>query len=638
MYVRLTESVKDFGKLIPANEDIYKYINDTNKDYYVSPYFYNHEQKKIFEKTGSVKGMTDVVTDTLFFDIDRDENLEYAAEDTIKLLKRLNDIDINNDAIRVYFSGKKGFHVVVKTDQKFQPTELKKIAKSIAGDLKGFDDVVYNANRILRVPNTKHPSSSLFKVELDPSELESCSIEEILEIAKNNGDLNRNVRTAHINPEIISKKEPKKETVTKSHSNDFDMSRKPKELSPWKYALEQGYFPPGQRNNALTILAATYKGLGYNKTKAYYSLKASAELQADRFGQEKKNKDEIWTVVNSVFNVKWKGGTYAEDNFPVQLVSYLENELGIPRKNEAELDIFQKSNRVFDIYKDFAVNIDKNTIKTGIDALDRNMKITTSMLVGLLGAPSSGKTTVAMEIIKNTSLNQESVAFFSMDMGAPLVFQRLAQKVSGYSGERLERMFKDNSEEEIKKLQYKIDRDFKNVNFSFKTALSVKSIRDSVTRQENVTGKKTRLIVIDYLECITSDISDPTAKISMVAQELKDLANDLQCCVLLLLQPPKRAGDPSQPLLSYSDIKGAATVAQACSVVFSIWREGFSPKNYEQDKFISFAVLKNRMGTLSQTDCGFDGLSGDITDLADNEKRELEEMRQASKIEKVLDI
>jgi replicative DNA helicase len=188
-------------------------------------------------------------------------------------------------------------------------------------------------------------------------------------------------------------------------------------------------------------------------------------------------------------------------------------------------------------------------------------------------------------------------------------------------------MYRENDEEGIKKLRYKIGESYNNVNFSFKTALTVKNIRESIEYQEKITGNKIRLVVIDYLECINSSISDSNAKIATIAQELKDLANDLETCVLLLLQPPKRAGDPSCPLLSYSDIKGAATVAQACSVVVSLWREGFHPKFIEDDRYMSFAVLKNRMGTLSQVDCGFDGLTGEVTDLDDAEKQALKELR-----------
>ena len=156
--------------------------------------------------------------------------------------------------------------------------------------------------------------------------------------------------------------------------------------------------------------------------------------------------------------------------------------------------------------------------------------------------------------------------------------------------------------------------------------MTTEMIRKGVEQLEEKHGK-IRIVVIDYLECIQSSLSDPTAKISMIAQELKDIASDLDVCVLLLLQPPKRVGDPSKEIVTYTDIKGAATVAQACSIVLSLWREGFSPKTSELDNYISFAAIKNRMGKLCKIDCSWNGLTGEIGYLDDIEKEELEELR-----------
>jgi replicative DNA helicase len=161
--------------------------------------------------------------------------------------------------------------------------------------------------------------------------------------------------------------------------------------------------------------------------------------------------------------------------------------------------------------------------------------------------------------------------------------------------------------------------------------LTTEKIKEALLNKQEATGKKTRLCVIDYLECISSGISDPTAKISEIAQELKDIAIELDICILLLLQPPKRVGDPSKKILSYTDIKGAATVGQACSIVMSLWREGFNPERVENDRFISFAALKNRMGQLCQIDCIFDGLKGDVYEMDDCDREDLEQIRTLKK-------
>jgi len=636
MYVRICKGLTDKGILVPHTADLSKYTTDSSKDYYTSVYKYNEKQKKDFDKTGSVAGFKDVITDKLVFDFDDENNPENSKEDTQTLVDRLIDRDVAPDAINVFFSGKKGFHVTVETKESFNPKELKQIAKSLAGDLDTFDTKIYNSNRIFRIPNTLHQKSQLYKIQIGLDELESLSLDEIKKEAFSYYGSIKPIKVK-LPEQILSLKKKEEKEVDSLELPTFNIEKKPKELSPWKYALELGFFPPGSRNHALMILAATYKGLGYAKTKCYYALKSAADYQAQRFNQDKYDKDQIYKeILNTVYSESWQNKTYSEDSFDDKLIEYLTKDKKIPRKSEEKYEVFKDFDGVFGLFRTFAENIDKNTIKTGISDLDSKLQLTTGMLVGLLGAPSSNKTGTALNIMRTVSDEGEQVAFFSMDMSGPLVMQRAAQKVLGYSSEKLIDIFRKKNKEKIAYIQKEVKKSFKNVDFCLKTAMRVEDIKKSLEYKiKKSNGEyKPRLVVIDYLECIGSEVSDSTAKISMIAQDLKDLAIDLDVCILLLLQPPKRVGDPSHPILSYSDIKGAATVAQACSVVVSLWREGFNPKDTSQDKYISLAVLKNRMGQLTQVDCAFDGLRGSITPLDDTGKFYLKSLRESKKAEK----
>jgi hypothetical protein len=50
-YRRLTKGLNSIGKLIPANADPYEYITDTSKDWYLSIYQYDEDQKKQAEES-----------------------------------------------------------------------------------------------------------------------------------------------------------------------------------------------------------------------------------------------------------------------------------------------------------------------------------------------------------------------------------------------------------------------------------------------------------------------------------------------------------------------------------------------------------------------------------------------------------
>lgn len=632
MYIRLCETLKDKGKFLSLDEDIYQHI-DSEKDYYTSVYYYNEDQKNRFNETGTVSGITDVVTNKLFFDMDSPDNIQIAYDDSVGLVNKLLKLGVEKESIDVYFSGGKGFHIIINTLNEFTPDKLKTLATSLAREYSSFDSSVYNSNRILRVSATKHNKTGLYKRQIPLSVFFNTGVDRIKKLSSEKL-IPKDKKAVNLPASVlkIANEKKKKEVATSFVTKGLDLSKRPSNFSPWKYALDQGFFPAQTRHDANMILAATYKGLGYDKTKTYYALKAACEKQSVLFNQDKFSKEEIYGCVDHVFSPEWNDGSYSEDNFPVKLQTYLTEELGVPRRDEIALNVFEQTRDVFKSFDTFAKNIDNNTIKTGIVDLDKNVRMTTGMLCGLLGAPSTGKSSISFEILKNTSLNNEKAAFFSMDMGQNLVFQRLAQNVTGYSSEKLFDIFKNEDLIEQKHIMSQLDKYYKNVFFSFKTAMTTENMKNSILYQQNKTGEKIRLVVIDYLECISSKISDPTAKISNIAQELKDMAIELDVCVLLLLQPPKRVGDPSDEILSYIDIKGSGTVGQACSIVISLWRPGFNPSEPQDDRFMSFAVLKNRMGQLSQVDCSFDGLTGKVAPLDAIGKVNLERVRTKKKL------
>lgn len=654
MYRRLCSGLNTKGELIPADDNVFKHIKNLKKDHYLSMFLYTEEQKnkfyeeveKIDKKTGKVvktingaKNINDVFTDKLIFDFDSKENLLKAKTDTIALCDRLLSYGFKMSDLVITFSGNKGFGVEVTTDQTFSPEETKALAKNLAGDLETFDTVIFNASRVIRVPFTKHQDSGLYKMPLSLDELKGCEISEIVDISKEEYEPEITCTVAHVPSSVLSMKEikTKQENRTSGEVVDLDLSNKPKWLSNWKYALQEGFFPEGTRNSAMMILGATYRGQGFNKITAYRMLKGAAELQSQRSGQDRYSDEEIWlNIIEQVYDSGWKGGTYAEDSFPDEIVRYLDS-IGVPRSKVTNEDAFMGVDDVYNVFEDFAENIEKNTIKTGIDELDRLCRITTSMLVGVLGCPGSGKTATTLNILEKHSSEGETSIFFSFDMGKPLVYQKFAQKQTGKQSDEIFKIFIDKDETEKEKIKHKISNAYKNVQMCFKTGSTVDDIRTYILDYERVTGKKVRMIAVDYLEKLVGPFSDATANSGYNAAKLQELCNDLELCCLLLLQPQKMAGDPSDPLLTYRKVKGASVIEQDCRVIFSIFREGYHPQSFEEDEFITYAVLKNTMGTLGSVDCYWDGLTGDVFPIDDEGKDTLKKLRKKKSEKKAME-
>lgn len=632
-YVRLAEGLYKY-KLIPAKDAIWDHIQNNDLDYYSSIYEYNDEQYEHWKKTASLAGITDVTTSKLIFDFDDAVNLENAKKDTLTTIDRLVEKGIPKDKIQISFSGSKGFGLQVDTDQTLTPDDFKSITRGISGDLKTFDTSVSDAQRIVRVVGTKHPKSKLYKIPLTLNQISSLNVDDIKSLAKNLDDKFVEVINSWSStslPESFKQLKQKKKEQSKMESQiivteGLDMSAKPKWLSEAKWALQNGFFGEGQRNGAFMILASTYRGQGFDKVVTYRMLKGVAEIQAKRNNVTPYDNSELWkNIINVVYSPSWKGGNYSYDNTP--LLQEVTKNLGLRVPSIGE----ENPKFITDItgkFKHYVKNIEKNTIKTGIKSLDRGLFMSTGMNIGLLGAPGSGKSSLALEILRNTSKNGVKSVFASLDMSSTRIYEKLMYKLTGRSRDEVYKSFKEDKEEEYIKL---LEENYGNVFFYDKSSPTVKDIREYILKCQEQSGEKIKLVMLDYFERLSSDINDDTAASKRVAGELQDLVNDLDICLITLVQPNKMSGDMSQPILSYNNIKGSSFLAQSFRMILSIYREGFTPIDSSQDRFLTVNVLKNDLGESGSYDFSWNGKRGEISDLDGSGKNDLDRLRKGKK-------
>lgn len=628
-YVRLCRGFQDKGILIPESE-VFDRIDDKH-DWYQSAFEYSQDQYEKIKEAGSVRGIDDVTTDKIFWDFDSKENPELALEDARKLVQSL---DTYEDP-EIYFSGSKGFHVIVQTNKSLNPEQVAHVAQSLAGNLKTLDLVVYNASRILRVPGTRHQKTGLFKFPLTKDELLTWDLGKIKNKAVSLDNANGSYDRATITLTEQQVSIPKKKQNEIKVMDKIDLSNKPTHWKPYKWALAQGYFESGERHNALMVIAATCRGLGYDKETTYYICKSALKKQAARTGSDEFPKEELYKniIEDSIFSDNWEGGQYSPKN-NVWLAKYCER-MGI--KVEDEVDDF-KCVGIMDmesVFADYAKNFEQNIVKTGIKGIDDNVLFLASTHNGVLGAPGAGKTAFSLEYLKNTSKAGIPSVFLSLDMGLPQIFAKLGQKAKGMDFKQIMRLYKDEPEK-ARRLTNEIFEEYRNVNFNFKAGLSVGDIKKIIKNEEDRTGQKVKLLITDYLECLAGPFSDATANTGFICQQLKDLANELQLCSVLLLQTQKHStGEIADPLLSMRQIKGSSVIEQSCSTVLTLWREGYSPDTVNDDKYISFALVKNRFGSLWRDDFGWHGKTGDISELTEEQHGELAAFKERKKLAKL---
>lgn len=628
MYKRLTNGLNDRGKLIPLDSDYYQYI-DTNHDYYVSTYNYTEEQKTQFQEHGTVAGITDVTTNQLWWDFDSEHEPETARQDARSLVARLSKhVDVKD--IIISFSGNKGFGVEVNLNDSLTPKDAKAIAFELANDLSTFDVKMYNASRILRIIGTRHQKTGLYKTPLTSAQLNDLSVDDIMNLAKSPPkDRPEEMRWSIVDLWTKVKQEVKEDKQTYEVSSYLDYSMKPKFLSNCRWAIQNGHFKEGDRSTALLCLASTYKNLGFDLEHVYRLLKGTAELQArlnncDRFPDE-----EVYNnIAMQVFGPHWNNGQYTcrdKTNWLSSFCSKLDHPCN--HKEEDEL----KPKHFLDIqgsFKDYVTRIEENTILTGLPTIDQNVFISSGANVGIIGAPGSGKSSLCLNLLNNTSKAGVKSVFASLDMHKNRMFEKVLYKISGLPREKLYEMFKENKEG---KLLEKLKEEYGNVFFFNKSSPTVQDIRNYVLSCQDKTGEKIKLVMLDYFERVSSDFGDDTAASKKVAGELQDMVNDLDIALVNLVQPHKNAlsGGPDSPIYDYTKIKGSSYVYQSMRIIMSIWRPFYNPKTFVDDKYMQMAILKNDLGELNEFAFNWNGPKGEISEMEHFQRVEFEQMIKA---------
>lgn len=600
------------------NEDF-----EADTDYYMSTYYYDDAAIAQYKKqNNSRKGIKSVKTDKIWFDFDDKANVENALKDTREVVSRLKNAGIKENCINVFFSGNKGFEVSVRFNKMLNRCQVEHLTMEVFGKgLQTLDSSLYDENQILRIPNTKHQVSGLYKVQLDLFELD-LSIADIKEGATTPGTTTQKT-TSDLNEELF--KTPEVAVSIPVNLNFSIAGSKPHHWKDYKWALLNAHMlKPDERHASLMVIASTCKGLGYDE-----SLTEAMCLSFDAKFTKLTGKppvEDLDNVLSSVFSSDWNGGQYNFKNNK-WLQGYCER-IGV-KVSTATDELTVEIDDVFTLFKEYAKNIDTLTIKTGIPSLDKKVRMTIGMLVGIVGAPGTGKTSLTIQMLNTMSKANEQCLFLSYDMYHSLVMQKLVQKHFKHEPEYIFEQFKAGNQEYEDKIRNKLKEEYKNVEFCFDSGQSVADIEKTIRHTKEKTNKDIKLVVVDYNELIVSDYSDSTQSSSFIIQKLRELANKYSCCIVVLLQPNKLAGTPSDELKSYRAAKGSSAIEQAMSVMLGISRPGYNPRSPEDDEYLVINGLKNRMGKIFNVELSWNGLTGTVSELTDTQLERLRAIEKA---------
>lgn len=247
-----------------------------------------------------------------YLDID---NMDWtkAQADAIGACQYIHNVyEIDPKYLKIYFSGKKGFHILVPY-QAFgiQPSNnLNQIYKDMATVIQkelpyqSVDMQIYDRRRLLRMPNSIHPSTKLYKIPITYDELCSINHAEITKLAKEPRAM------SFAEPPFVAKASMIFDTYRKK------IARKKPARPSTATIVHTGYTPPcitsiinspvqeGTRNASAAALASFYNQNGMTKAQARVSLQEWNEAQCDPVMSDY----EVSTVLKSVYNGQYKMG------------------------------------------------------------------------------------------------------------------------------------------------------------------------------------------------------------------------------------------------------------------------------------------------------------------------------------------
>ena len=251
-------------------------------------------------------------------------------------------------------------------------------------------------------------------------------------------------------------------------------------------------------------------------------------------------------------------------------------------------------------------------IPTGFKDLDNLLAgLQKSDLIILAARPSIGKTSLALDIARQTAVNHNTpVGIFSLEMSSQQLVDRMLASEARVDAWKL-RTGKLTTDTEFEKIREAIDK-LQNapIFIDDQPANNILGMRSVARRLKREHGLG--LLIVDYLQMMA-----PTSKhsgdslvqqVTEISRSLKALARELEVPVLALSQL-SRAVEQRRGKPRLSDLRDSGSIEQDADVVMFIHREdkmSDDPGGSDRPNIAEILVEKHRNGPVGKVELYFD--------------------------------
>lgn len=228
-----------------------------------------------------------------------------------------------------------------------------------------------------------------------------------------------------------------------------------------------------------------------------------------------------------------------------------------------------------------------------------------SDLIIVAARPSVGKTAFALNIAQNVGVRaKETVAIFSLEMGAAQLVQRMVCAESNVDAQRMRTGFLESDDWE--KLTMAIGAlSEANIYIDDSPGITVADIRAKCHRLKQEKGLG--MILIDYLQLISGrgKGDNRQQEVSEISRTLKQIARELDVPVIALSQLSRGVEQRQDKRPMMSDLRESGSIEQDADIVAFLYRDDYYDKETEKKNIIEIIIAKQRNGPVGTVELAF---------------------------------
>lgn len=249
-------------------------------------------------------------------------------------------------------------------------------------------------------------------------------------------------------------------------------------------------------------------------------------------------------------------------------------------------------------------------LKTGFRDLDKKTAGFQKGDLVIIGArPAMGKTTFAQNLAYNiANINKKGVLFFSMEMAANEIVDRMISDVSGVDNWKMRTG--NLSDDEFARIGDALgEMDEIPIYIDDTSSMTIVELRNKARRAMH--DHDIGIVIVDYLQLISGSdryAGNRVQEVTEISRGLKILARELKIPVIALAQLSRNVTGREDPRPVLSDLRESGSIEQDADLVMFLHRPDYykqNDDNYEETHITELLVAKHRHGAVGKIELYF---------------------------------